>query len=315
MNLLNYYSEKSALVKNNGKQVFGYASSFGQEPSCTGFNYCHISLIDPQSNMHCFTVSHQTHCEIVQKYDTLKLKQNDFIYLWIEVSTEGEVLNWRMFKSPLTLEQINPIHLSCYNFNSLYHLFEIVESITLPPLKKFMIDVLSSTEYMKEFVSLPASKHHHHSIPGGLLSHSIECALITYQTVISLSTVSKNEAEVAMVAALLHDFGKIKTLGVNAHTSLGRLVDHEQLTLMLLTDSLHKLTRSWQQGAETLQYLLLWKEAMGVCRFVSGNAIKMADRLSTSASLRSMAFKNKPGYFHFAELNIGSKKHYLNRLN
>ncbi|WP_029406955.1 TraI domain-containing protein [Thiomicrorhabdus sp. Milos-T2] len=315
MNLLNNFSEKSALIKNNGKQVFGYAGTFLQDPSYTGFNDYLISVIDEQSNTHCFRVNQNTYGQIIQKYNALKLQHNDFIYFWIEVTTRAEILNWRLFKSPLTIEQINPIYKSCYDFDSLYHLFEIVESITLQPLKRFMIDVLSSNEHMQDFVSLPASKQHHHSFPGGLISHSIECALMTYQTVISLSSVSKNEAEVAMIAALLHDFGKIKTLGFKTHTSLGRLVDHEQLTLMLLNDSLQKLTNSWQQGAETLQYLLLWKERMGVCRFVSGNAIKMADHLSTSASLRMMAFKNKPGYFHFAELNIGTKKHYLNRLN
>lgn len=145
--------------------------------------------------------------------------------------------------------------------------------------------------------------------------HSLECALMTQQMVGSIINISTKEKEVAIVAALFHDVGKVKTLGSTQHTSTGRLIDHEQFTLMLLAEPLNSLQEYWEQGAETLQYLLTWKESQGVCRFVSGNAIKMADRLSTSASLRSMAFKDKPEYFHFAELNIGANKHYLNRLN
>jgi hypothetical protein len=138
---------------------------------------------------------------------------------------------------------------------------------------------------------------------------------MTQQTVESLIDVSRKEKEVAVIAALFHDVGKIKTLGPTQHTSTGRLIDHEKFTLMLLASPLNTLQEYWEQGAETLQYLLTWTDKQGVCRFVSGNAIKMSDRLSTSASLRSMVFKDKPDYFHFAEWSIGSSKLYLNRLN
>jgi hypothetical protein len=303
------------IVSSNGKQLFGYAGQFDKEILNRGYGECYVSLMDDKAQTHYINTNLKIYHELVERFQALNIKKNENLFFWTETSLEGSILNWRLFKSPLNLEQTYPLFQSSYDFLTLYHLFELVDSLNLAPLKRFMNDVLSLTDYMKTFVSLPASKRHHHSFPGGLLSHSIECALLTYQTVRSLSSVSENEAQVAMVSALLHDFGKIKTLGMENHTSIGRLIDHEQLTLMLLAVPLNELSGRWPQGADTLQYLLQWKEKMGVCRFVSGNAIKMADRLSTSASLRSMAFDNKPGYFHFAEINIGSKKHYLNRLN
>jgi hypothetical protein len=315
MNPIMLYNQQKRLQVGNGKQLIGYAGIFGQDLGCTDYGWCQVSLIDPHQQTHYIQVDRQDYTEINQRYESLNLQNTESLYLWTEQDTNGELLNWRLFKSTLTLEQLFPIYQACYDFDSLYQLFELVESLKVIPLRMFAREVLMDRSLMTAFVSIPASKRHHHSFPGGLLMHSLECALMTQQTVESIINISIKEKEVAVVAALFHDVGKVKTLGASQHTSTGRLIDHEQFTLMLLSEPLNTLEAYWEQGSETLQYLLTWKESQGVCRFVSGNAIKMADRLSTSASLRSMAFKDKPEYFHFAELSIGSNKHYLNRLN
>ncbi|MBN2864956.1 MAG: TraI domain-containing protein [Thiotrichales bacterium] len=315
MNPIMLYNQQTPLQVGQGKQRIGYAGIFGQDLGCSNFGFCQVSLIDQDHLTHYIQVDNQDYIEINQRYESLHLTQNESLFLWLEQDTDGTVLNWRLFKSTLTLEQLFPIYQACYDFESLYQLFELVESLKVIPLRMFAREVLMDKPLMTAFVSIPASKRHHHSFPGGLLMHSLECALMTKQTVESIINISTKEQEVSVVAALFHDVGKVKTLGTTQHTSTGRLIDHEQFTLMLLVDPLNTLQEYWEQGAQTLQYLLTWKESHGVCRFVSGNAIKMADRLSTSASLRSMAFKDKPEYFHFTELSIGSQKHYLNRLN
>lgn len=315
MNPIMFYNQQKRLQVGNGKQLIGYAGIFGQDLGCTDYGWCQVSLIDQSYLTHHIEVDSEDYANINQRYESLNLQNTESLYLWLEQDTNGSVLNWRLFKSTLTLEQLFPIYQACYDFDSLYQLFELVESLRVIPLRMFAREVLMDKQLMTAFVSIPASKRHHHSFPGGLLMHSLECALMTKQTVESLIDISTKEKEVAIVAALFHDVGKVKTIGLTQHTSTGRLIDHEQFTLMLLSEPLNILEEFWEQGAETLQYLLTWKESQGVCRFVSGNAIKMADRLSTSASLRSMAFKDKPDYFHFAELSIGTNKHYLNRLN
>jgi hypothetical protein len=93
------------------------------------------------------------------------------------------------------------------------------------------------------------------------------------------------------------------------------MLHHENLTLVVLAKPLEKLSQQWNEGAQVLQYLLMWKESMGFCRFVSGNAIKMADHISTAMSLSQKAFEKLPSHYHFAKLNTGHQEHYLNRLN
>lgn len=129
-----------------------------------------------------------------------------------------------------------------------------------------------------------------------------------------MSDMSESEKEVTTIAALLHDIGKTKTLGQGQHTSIGHLLDHEQFTLLAISNPLNRLTEYWPQGSETLQYLLMWTHKKGFCRYVGGNVIKLADQLSTSMSLRRMAFKDKPSYYHFSHLNIGQQTHCVNRL-
>ncbi|QCU91001.1 TraI domain-containing protein [Thiomicrorhabdus sediminis] len=309
------YSEQNHLQVGKGKQRLGYAGVFGHDLGCSDYGWCQVSLIDQDHLTHYINVDNQLYSSICQRYESLHLQSTESLYLWVELDANEMALNWRLFKSTLTLEQLFPIYQACYDFGSLYQLFDLIESLQVIPLRMFAREVLMDTSLMTTFVSIPASKRHHHSFPGGLLMHSLECAFMTKQTVEALLDISTKEKEVAVVAALFHDIGKVKTLGLIQHTSAGRLIDHEQFTLMMLAEPLNTLQEYWQSGAEALQYLLTWKESQGMCRYVTGNAIKMADRLSTSASLNSMAFQDKPDYFHFAELSIGCNKHYLNRLN
>jgi len=130
-----------------------------------------------------------------------------------------EIVNWRLFKSHLSNQQLFNIYQSCYNFEPLYQLFTLINFLKIKPLREFCKRCISNTDLMKIFVSIPASKRHHHSFPGGLLAHSLETAFITAQNIHVIYDISQAEKEVTTIAALFHDIGKTKTLAMDRHTS------------------------------------------------------------------------------------------------
>ena len=300
-------------IEAKGRQYIGYLdlSSLIQSSCGKLASFC---LIDVKNQSLQFSISQPIWLQIQQQIKAMHIDSMHHLYIWIEVNTNFEVVNSRIFQAMWNLPQMMTIFQSCYHFESLYQLLKVTQSLTMQSLIKFIHEVFLDINLMTLWVSLPASKQHHHSYPGGLLAHSLECALIAEQNVGMLTELSVKEKEVTVLAALLHDIGKTQTLGMQSHTSTGRLLDHEKLTLTTIGVPLAKLEQLWPQGSETLRYLLTWNISMGFCRFIGGNILKIADHLSTSASLRRMAFKDKPNYFHFAELQVGSKPQYLNRL-
>jgi putative nucleotidyltransferase with HDIG domain len=294
-------------VSANGHQSFGYAGVFGSNVGYPTGDSCYVNLIDWQHHTIHFQMDVDTYQDMRTRYDAINLESSEYLYIWVEEDSFGQITNWRIFKSTLDLQHLYPIYQATYHFESLYQLFELVESLQTIPLRMFGRAVLSDLQLMKSFISIPASKRHHHSYPGGLLAHSLECAFIAAQNLDAIQDISKIEKEVTTVASLLHDIGKTQTIGQVQHTSMGRLLDHEQLTLLVLAEPLNQLTQYWPKGAETLQYLLMWNHKMGFCRYVGGNIIKLADQLSTSTSLRRMAFEGKPSYFHFSVIDSISK--------
>jgi len=312
--LVTFDHNQSALV-GSGKQLFGYLENFSLDYCGTETPFCYVTLVDIHNQIQSVEIDRSAYEQLGNQYQTIQRERNEHLFFWAEVDDSGVVINWRLFKTAMPLSKLYPIYKASYDSLGLFQLIELVESIKAVPLKWFMREVLKDTALMTGFVSIPASKRHHHSFPGGLLAHCLECAYFTRLNVNSLSNVSENEREVATVAALLHDIGKVKTLGLEKYTSIGRLLDHEDFTLSLLSEPLKQLQNNWPSGAEALQYLLIWKENRGHCRFVSGNAIKMADRMSTSASINHMGFAGKPDYYQYTWLNAGSNNIYVNRLN
>jgi hypothetical protein len=308
------YQRYEVAVNSVGTQYLGYTGVFGSSLGCPTGDVSYISLVDQSHQTIHFQVDSGTYQLIKNKLDSIHLEDREYLYLWVEESAEQQVENWRLFKTTLMLTELYPLYQESYGFESLYQLIELVESLKIIPLRMFCRQVLNNDQLLKSFVSLPASKRHHHSYPGGLLAHSLECALIVARNLEILHDISRSEKETTIVAALLHDIGKTQTLGCQQHTSIGQLLDHEQFSLLVLAEPLSQLTRYWPKGAETLQYLLTWNQKMGFCRFVGGNIIKLADQLSTSSALRRMAFDGKPDYYHFSNLKIGEQNHYLNRL-
>lgn len=149
-----------------------------------------------------------------------------------------------------------------------------------PWLKQFVLDVLGDDFIAFAFVSCPASLRYHHNFPGGLLYHSVECM----QMVARYREFSPEDRELGMVAALFHDIGKILTLTPQMkRTTLGATLDHDKLTLEVLSPALRRLDESCPQGGVDLRYLLTWRRGRqdsGIPRTPLANAVLGADRVS-----------------------------------
>lgn len=169
-------------------------------------------------------------------------------------------------------------------------LTRLVEAIQTPALKAFLNQLLSEPAIAGPFVAIPASRQHHHAYPGGLLAHSVDCARLAGQM---LTDRPQAETELAWVAALLHDIGKIRTLaGDGRRTPLGFTVDHDALTLEILAPGLSGLEQAWPEGAIALRTLLQgranWRGQAP--RYPVCEAVRAADRLSAAQDAADQAF-------------------------
>jgi len=168
-----------------------------------------------------------------------------------------------------------------------------------PPLRTFVTSVLTS-EVGTQFMSIRASKSHHHNDQKGLLMHSLEVALIAGQ--VAMVWLNKPEAELTIVAALFHDLGKVRTTARSAGGS-GKAVfaPHESYNLELLSPYLVELETQWPLGADLLRNLLANDHTRGQFPSFPGQLIiKMADQLSTALNRRTTLFNQHPSHHYFA---------------
>lgn len=179
----------------------------------------------------------------------------------------------------------------CKNPNDLEKLINIRRSIESPSLGRFLDTLFSDLEIAIPFLQLPASTNHHHNSNGGLLKHSIEVAKIASAQHYN----SKNERDIALVAALLHDIGKVRTLGINLKsTKLGKMLSHDALTLEVCATALKLLDKEWSEAAFTLRHV--WTCGTPGARYgferncKIANIIQFSDRLSVDLYNENQTF-------------------------
>ncbi|ATX81994.1 hypothetical protein Ga0123462_1130 [Mariprofundus ferrinatatus] len=168
----------------------------------------------------------------------------------------------------------------------IHKLIELVDSICSEELKDFVYEVFSSREFALPFCTLAATHNPQHSIEGGLLKHSVECAEIVagcpYLRII--------DRDIATVAALFHDAGKILPRKIGGNASHIKMIDtlkvlHWSLLGLdhdcpnfgkALRDiwSLNKPTRHWE-----------YEEKMSIA-----TVVQMADRISTNLNMEKQPF-------------------------
>jgi 3'-5' exoribonuclease len=232
-------------------------------------------------------------------------------------STNGNKYANLIYAEPLVLEKHRIIDLLPYwNQSAQSHivrLHKITYSLTSPSLFAFINNALSDQDNLLKYLSAPASINHHHNQPGGLLEHSTEVA-----TIVSRHTEFPREMlEIAMVAALFHDIGKIKMMTADMrYTSINYLIRHEDLTLEILSESLKALDNEDPDTAIALRYLLNWsptKEARP--KITVAETLRSADRISSGLNAEIKAFKNHPNHHKFATLKCPGPKSHFWRLN
>lgn len=222
-----------------------------------------------------------------------------------------EIAHWVLIPSIIPLNGVVQWYGAAALPSGMDRLLALIDRIETPVLQNWLIRVLRHRALGQPFFRLAASRHHHHSYPGGLLLHSVECAEWVEQ--IAKVSLSPKEAALAVTAALLHDLGKIETL---SNTVLGRLVEHEVLSLTLMEPLLCELEQSWSHGAHALRQLLSWTNSTKKFpKFPGLLLIKMADQYSTALSARKMAFAELPDHFYWASLKTPHGKQLFNRLD
>lgn len=170
---------------------------------------------------------------------------------------------------------------------------QLRESIKSDSLSLFLKNVFDDDLYHK-FIHAPASVKHHHSCVGGLLQHSLEVA----EHVANQAYESSDEHDIAVVAALLHDIGKVRTYNKNGHLStLGRLVNHDSLTLEICAGALKQLDETWPDAAITLRHI--WTCSTPGARYghtiasTLAHTVQYADRVSVSNYMQRKALQEK----------------------
>ena len=150
-------------------------------------------------------------------------------------------------------------------------------------LKQFLLRVFNDTSIVDGFSSAPASRAHHHAFAGGLMVHSVDVAWRLFNQ----QQFPSRERYLGVVAALLHDIGKIKTLTKDmSRTRVGSVIDHELLTLEILSPHLRWLDEHDLEMAISLRSLLTWKPQNydPIPTLDIYEALKAADRMSCGVS-------------------------------
>jgi predicted HD phosphohydrolase len=188
----------------------------------------------------------------------------------------------------------------------LERLRNIVDQISNETLRSFIGWVFSDDIIALSFISLPASRRHHHSMAGGLLEHSLECAEMVYRFI----EFGQDRRDLAVVGALLHDAGKIMTLNIGGKFStVGCVLDHDALTLEVLSPHLRRLEAVSPDMATALRYLWTWrKHRRGNVHpiLTVAEAISAADRISSALNVEEEAFRESPDWQRFVRHGTSS---------
>ncbi len=134
------------------------------------------------------------------------------------------------------------------------------------PLSGCLRQVLLDPALGVPFLRCRASVHHHHAYPGGLLVHSTE--MLDAAAAHARRTLPDDgwAPYLAQVAYLLHDLGKLRSVGELRRSYLGLVVPHEILTVELLAPHLHWLEQRDRELAAALRYVFSYLATPAVAR-------------------------------------------------
>lgn len=183
------------------------------------------------------------------------------------------------------------------NMDDASELIQIIDEINSPSLKYFLFQVFADDTLTRIFLTGKASAAHHHAGKGGLLRHSLECARIVSR----ITEISREEREIGIVSALLHDIAKTRE-HYNIHGFTAPMVCHDTRTLELLAVPLKTLEQHWYDGASlvrmALEYPLTRKEYIyrKIRIPMVVDLVWFADQISTGLNMEVAAFSDTPDW-------------------
>jgi len=225
--------------------------------------------------------------EVVNQNDIIKLRGaiNSFCDSWQVDAIEADIVE----PDDLNLSwQITSVDFQ--NYELLMQFVRTVDEIQILPLKDFVRCLFNDSNVLNKFMHVPASVNHHHNFHSGLLEHSLECAEVV-RLAPGLSII---EREVGIVAALLHDIGKIRTNSEKGLSPEGFWVHHNCLTLELLSPALAQLDKRWPTAANMLRHI--WSSLHNgstQSRSSLASLVRYADQFSAEREREKIAFNGQ----------------------
>lgn len=168
---------------------------------------------------------------------------------------------------------------------ALAKLVDFVGALEPSLLRQFLNRVLADPRIAPGITTCRGSQKHHHREQGGLLRHSVEVMEIAGD--MASERLSPSEKAITQVAALLHDFGKLRAIGSGTtRPTHYLLVSHEAQTTRMLDPHIEWLRDRSPQIAAALDYTLefLGKHvvARGRAMFIGADLVSAADRMSAA---------------------------------
>lgn len=168
---------------------------------------------------------------------------------------------------------------------ALESLIAIFNGIEDAPVRGFLGRVFTDPEISRRFVRCRASAKHHHRQSGGLLIHSVGVA---ERCLACSHDLERSMRDVLVAAALLHDIGKLETVGEGPKRPLlAPWVHHEAITLEILAPHLRWLDSEWPHGGALLRHCLTWysTKPAGFAGFVGADILRAMDGIDVGMEM------------------------------
>jgi hypothetical protein len=168
-------------------------------------------------------------------------------------------------------------------------LAELIDfELSLPgAMQRFLRDVLLDPRIGPALLDCRASVSHHHAFQGGLLVHSMQMIAEAGRLAAMALPHEPLAAPVTQLGYLLHDLGKIRSVGSERRPWPGNDIQHEVSTLMLLDPHLQTLHASDPTAAAGLAYILGYvatpRELRRHAKFLGAEIVVFLDQLSVAA--------------------------------
>ncbi len=155
------------------------------------------------------------------------------------------------------------------------------------PLDAFLRRVLLDPDIGIPFLRCRASVNHHHNFAGGLLVHSTEMLDLVAQATHLPLPHDPWAPLMAQLVYLLHDVGKLRSVGESTRTRYGLVCRHEIMTIELLAPHLRWLDLRSPELATVLRavldHLATPAKARGISRYLVGEIVEKMDQWSAAA--------------------------------